>query len=171
MCLQHITVQKNLGDERVAKLSKLSELRRSQRRRCLFHDSFDLGLERVQQLEPWCRDARYGQTRVVNAGTAFDQTGAFETIEHARSVRRAAHQALGNFSARKAIRLRAAQDTEYVVLIARNAMAVEDCVGLLREVIGGHDDAHPGLGNEAGEMSLLDALGDAHACMIRVVNT
>ena len=119
-----------------------------------------MGLHGVQQLDPFSRDAGYGLPLILAPARAFHQPSSLQTIDQSGYIGSSIQHAADDFAARMTSGMHTAQDTEHVVLRARDLVLLAQPVHALVECVGGNDDAERRFLRRAGELRLLKAAAE-----------
>jgi hypothetical protein len=94
-------------------------------------------IEPSEKIETCVGDAGLHYTTVVPLTLARNQAALFHAVQKASHVGIVGNHTVGNFSACQAVRFRAAQDAQHVVLSAGEAVAFEQLFGVLAQGIRG----------------------------------
>lgn len=79
-----------------------------------------LAIHFIQQGKPRTRDSRQHVTAILSPSLACDEFGLLEPVKEPRHIRRFAHETLADFVSTQAVWLRAAKDSQDVVLRRRD---------------------------------------------------
>ena len=93
-------------------------------------------IESVEEAEATGSNSDQDFTAIRILTTATDEAALFEPVEEAGDIRIACDHAGGNFAAEQAIG-GAAQNAEYVVLVGREVVQLEELGGAAREQVDG----------------------------------
>src|SRR5258708_28552770 len=81
-------------------------------------------VEALQQFQPAACNSRFHHAPIVTLALPRNQVALFHTVQQACYVRIVRNHALGDAAARQPLRLRAAQDTQHIVLRAGKAVGL-----------------------------------------------